>query len=89
MYFLPKIFADAESELPPANVLDPRGEIRWEEKRTTATTTTPSAPAHSDIPPGNLTDGDSSDGEAQDGVKNIESAAKVWTKTHIIMAYIL
>lgn len=88
MFFLPKIFADSESPLPPANVLDPRGEDNVREKSATATTTTPVAPADANIPSAD-TDGDSSDSEAQDGVKNIESAAKVWSKTHIIMAYML
>lgn len=39
-------------------------------------------------------DGDSSDGEsftsnAQDGVKRVEALTSVWSRSHLIMAYIL
>jgi hypothetical protein len=83
MLFLPKIFADSNSDLPPANVLDPRNAERVSEKRPTTLTQTTLPPAEA------VDDSSSSDGETQDGVKNIEAVAKVWSKTHIILAYIL
>lgn len=83
MLFLPKIFADSNSDLPPANVLDPRSADPLSEKRPTTLTQTT-------LPPADVADdSSSSDGETQDGVKNIEAVAKVWSKTHIILAYIL
>jgi hypothetical protein len=43
---------------------------------------------------GRQIDGDSSDGEsftsnAQDGVKNVEALTSVWSRSHLIMAYVL
>ncbi|KAL2815852.1 MFS general substrate transporter [Aspergillus cavernicola] len=64
----------------------------------TATTTSPTTPvekktpAHAvftETPAGAPSGSDVVDKEAQAGVKGIQAAASVWSKTHLIMAYIL